>query len=132
MKMAVQRKEMAENKDASKNDAPLDFPSALERVGGDEPFLEELLNLYFEDFREKYNQLQKAVEGKNFNSIRELGHGLKGSSANLSLNFLQAASSQMEESGKEMNIEKAKATLALLDKEFEILKDYLSGKKARL
>lgn len=123
---------MAENKDASKNDSPIDFPSALERIGGDESFLEELLNLYFEDFSEKYNQLQKAVEGKEFNSIRELGHGLKGSSANLSLNFLREASSQMEKSGTEMNIEKAKAALALLEKEFKILKDYLSEKKARL
>jgi HPt (histidine-containing phosphotransfer) domain-containing protein len=122
---------MAENKDASKNDSPIDFPSVLERIGGDESFLEELLNLYFEDFSEKYNQLQKAVEGKKFNSIRELGHGLKGSSANLSLNFLREASSQMETSGKEMNIEKAKAALALLEKEFKILKDYLSEKKAR-
>ncbi len=122
---------MAENKDASKNDSPIDFPSVLERIGGDESFLEELLNLYFEDFSEKYNQLQKAVEGKEFNSIRELGHGLKGSSANLSLNFLREASSQMEKSGTEMNIEKAKAALALLEKEFKILKDYLSEKKAR-
>jgi len=122
---------MAENKDASKNNSPIDFPSVLERIGGDESFLEELLNLYFEDFSEKYNQLQKAVEGKEFNSIRELGHGLKGSSANLSLNFLREASSQMETSGTEMNIEKAKAALALLEKEFKILKDYLSEKKAR-
>ena len=123
---------MAENKDASKNDSPIDFPSVLERIGGDESFLEELLNLYFEDFSGKYNQLQKAVEGKEFNSIRELGHGLKGSSANLSLNFLREASSQMETSGTEMNMEKAKAALALLEKEFKILKDYLSEKKARL
>lgn len=120
---------MAEKKDAGKNDSPVDFPSALERTGGDESFLEELMNLYFEDFSEKYNQLQRAVEEKEFNLIQELGHSLKGSSANLSLNFLQEASFQMEKAGREKNIEKAKEALALLEKEFKILQDFLSKRK---
>ncbi len=120
---------MAEKKDVGKNDYPIDFPSALERTGGDESFLEELLNLYFEDFIEKYNQLQKAVEEKKFNLIQELGHSLKGSSANLSLIFLQEASFQMEKAGREKNIEKARGALALLQKEFKILQDFLSKRK---
>ncbi|TET66084.1 MAG: Hpt domain-containing protein, partial [Candidatus Aminicenantes bacterium] len=83
---------MAEEKYSKKDIPPIDYLSALERVGGDKSFLEELLNLYFEDFSEKYGQLQKAIEQKKFDLIHELGHSLKGSSANLSLTFLQETS----------------------------------------
>jgi HPt (histidine-containing phosphotransfer) domain-containing protein len=120
---------MTEKKYPKKDIPPIDYPSVLERIGGDLSFLEELLNLYFEDFSEKYEQLQKAIEQKKFNLIHELGHSLRGSSANLSLTFLQETSLHMEVAGRERNVEKAKKALALLEQEFERLKDFLSEKK---
>ncbi len=120
---------MVEKKYPEKDIPPVDYPSVLERVGGDGSFLKELLNLYFEDFSEKYSQLQKAIEQKKFDLIRDLGHNLKGSSANLSLTFLQETSFHMEVAGRERNVEKAKKALALLEQEFKRLKDFLSKKK---
>ncbi len=120
---------MIENKYPEKDIPPIDYASALERVEGDKSFLEELLNLYFEDFSEKYQQLQKAIKQKKFNLIYELGHSLRGSSANLSLTFLQETSLHMEVAGRERNVEKAKKALALLEQEFKRLKDFLSKKK---
>ncbi len=120
---------MAEKKYPKRDIPPIDYPSVLERIEGDLSFLEELLNLYFEDFSEKYEQLQKAIEQKKFDLIRELGHSLIGSSANLSLTFLQETSRHMEVAGRERNVEKAKRALALLEQEFKRLKDFLSKKK---
>ncbi len=120
---------MAEKKYPEKDIPPIDYPSVLERIGGDKSFLKELLNLYFEDFSEKYKQLQKAIDQKNFDLIRELGHSLRGSSANLSLTFLQETSFHLEVAGRERNVEKAKKALAFLDQEFKKLKDFLSKKK---
>ncbi len=120
---------MAEEQFSNQDIPPIDFASALERVEGDKSFLEELLDLYFEDFSEKYERLQKAIEQKNFDLIRELGHSLRGSSANLSLTFLQETSFHLEVAGRERNVEKAKKALALLDQEFKKLKDFLSKKK---
>ncbi len=120
---------MAEEQYPKKDIPPIDYASALERVEGDKSFLEELLNLYFEDFSEKYERLQKAIEQKNFDLIRELGHSLRGSSANLSLTFLQETSFHLEKAGRERNAEKAKKALAFLDQEFKKLKDFLSKKK---
>jgi len=120
---------MVEKKYPKKDIPPIDYPSVLERIGGDKSFLEELLNLYFEDFSEKYGQLQKAIEQKKFDLVHELGHSLKGSSANLSLTFLQETSSHMEAAGRERNAEKAKKALALLEQEFKRLEDFLSKKK---
>ncbi len=123
---------MVEKKYPKKDIPPVDYPSVLERIGGDKSFLKELLNLYFEDFSEKYGQIQKAIEQKNFDQISELGHSLRGSSANLSLTFLQETSLHMEVAGKEKNVENAKKALALLEQEFKRLKDFLSKKKDNL
>ena len=111
---------------ASKTTNPIDLPSALERIGGDESFLYELINIYTEDFSEKYQRLQQAIESEDFETIRELGHNLKGSSANLSLIQLQHVSCDMEESGKDRDIGKAQKSLLLLDEEFKRLQDYLA------
>lgn len=120
---------MADEKYPKKDIPPIDYPSVLERIAGDISFLKELLNLYFEDFSEKYERLQRAIEQKNFELIRELGHSLKGSSANLSLTLLQETSSHLEVAGRERNVEKAREALALLEQEFKRLKDFLSKKK---
>ncbi len=119
---------MVEEKYPKKDIPPIDYLSVLERIGGDKSFLKELLNLYFEDFSEKYEQLQKAIEQKNFDLIRELGHSLRGSSANLSLTFLQETSHHLVVAGRERNVERAKKALALLEQEFKRLKDFLSKK----
>jgi len=104
---------------------PIDIPDALERIGGDQSFLDELLNLYFEEFELKSDELRKALEKDDFKSIQELSHGLKGSSANLSLLALQKASYEMEMAGREKNIEKAKESFLLLGNEFKRLKEFL-------
>jgi HPt (histidine-containing phosphotransfer) domain-containing protein len=120
---------MTKNKDQKKDIPPIDYPSVLERIGGDESFLEELLNIYFEDFSKKCSQLKEAIEQKEFDLIHEIGHYLKGSSANLSLTLHQQASSHMETAGKERNIDEASIALDLLEQEFKRLKDFLSKKK---
>ncbi len=120
---------MTKVKYPEKVSTPIAYQSALERVGGDESFLGELLDLYFEDFPQKIEKLQVAIENKKFELIRKLGHGLKGSSSTLSLTFLQEASSQMEMAGGDKDIVKANKSLALLEQEFKRLRDFLSKKE---
>jgi len=106
---------------------PIDVPSALERIGGEKDFLDELLDLYSSEFSKYFKKLQDAIHNKNFLSIQEVGHTLKGSSANLSLPGLQEASLQMEMAGKRKNSKKAKEALHLLDKEIRKLKDHIKN-----
>jgi HPt (histidine-containing phosphotransfer) domain-containing protein len=112
-----------------KNTGPIDIDSVLERIGGDESFLKELLDIYIEDFMEKYPQLEQAIEEEDFNSIKEIGHSLKGASGNLSLTGLQETAYGIELSGKEENIEQAKLLFARLKEEFTKLKDFLPLEK---
>jgi len=104
---------------------PLNRAEALERIGGDPEFLQELLGIYFEDFLLKAKQLRCAVSEKSFPAIQDLGHSLKGSSANLSLPGLQKAALNLEMAGREKDLQKAKDSLASLEKEFERLKKFL-------
>lgn len=107
---------------------PIDYPSALARIGNDESFLEELLELYLMDFEVKHEELKSAIEGMDFISIQGIGHSLKGSSANLSLTFLQKAALEMETAGKDRDIGKAKKAQDELFREFQNLKAHLATK----
>ncbi|MHB8055607.1 MAG: Hpt domain-containing protein [Candidatus Aminicenantales bacterium] len=104
---------------------PLNRAEALERVGDDESFLEELLTIYQEEFAEKSPVLAEALAKADAKAIREIGHYIKGASANLSLPGLQAASWTIEKSGAENKIDDAKAAYQMLLAEYERLKEYL-------
>ncbi len=104
---------------------PIDLASVMERVGGDEAFLGQLIDIYIEDFAVKYGLLRKAVEQRDFKSIEMIGHSLKGSSGNLSLDGLYETSSEIEISGKKKEIQRAEILLEQLIKEFGKLQDII-------
>ncbi len=117
-----------EKKETMENKNPIDYPSALQRIGNDESFLKELIDLYILTFESKRKELSRALEEKNFDAIRTIGHTLKGSSANLSLLPLQEISFQLETAGKEADVAKVAGTLELLELEFERLKAFVSAR----
>jgi len=112
-----------------KNSRAIDMESVLERVGGDESFLQELLDIYIEDFMEKYGQLQQAIVEIDFNNIKEIGHSLKGASGNLSLTGLHETAYGIELSGRNNDIERAKSLFVRLREEFIQLKNSLPPEK---
>jgi HPt (histidine-containing phosphotransfer) domain-containing protein len=107
---------------------PIDYPSALARIGNDESFLKELLELYLMDFEGKQEELNAAIEGMDFIAIQEIGHSLKGSSANLSLPDLQKASYGIEMSGRNRDIAEAQRAYEDLLRAFQGLKTHLATK----
>lgn len=104
---------------------PIDYTEVLERIGGDRVFLEELLKIYVEDCDQKLKVIKEATAHQDFSLIQQLGHSLKGSSANLSLTALQKVSFSLEVAGKEKNTELVMSALAALESEFDKLKDFL-------
>jgi HPt (histidine-containing phosphotransfer) domain-containing protein len=104
---------------------PMNKAEALDRVGGDETFLQELLNIYAAEYAEKTGAMENAIRAADFRAIRDLGHGLKGSSANLSLPRLQDAAFDMETAGLEKDLAGALKALNRLGHEYRRLKDYL-------
>lgn len=104
---------------------PMNKTEALDRLGGDKTFLQELLNMYAAQYAEKTSAMENAIHAADFQAIRDLGHSLKGSSANLSLPRLQYAAFDMETAGLEKDLEGALKALDRLEQEYRRLKDYL-------
>ncbi len=117
---------------SSGDHSPIDISSVMERIGGDESFLHKLIDIYIEDFIQKYEILKKAIIQEDFKSIAAIGHSLRGSSGNLSLNGLHETCTGMEQSGKTEDIEQCKFLFIRLNEEFEKLKDILPADKRKL
>ncbi|MFC2156650.1 Hpt domain-containing protein [Acidobacteriota bacterium] len=108
-----------------KNDSPIDLESALERTGGDKEFLHELLDLYISEFGPHFQKIKDALKEADLNSIQELAHSLKGSSANLSLLTLQDISYTLENAGRDQDLDAVRENIPLLESEFQRLKVFL-------
>lgn len=106
---------------------PIDFGSVLDRIDGDSAFLQELLQIYFREFAEKKQLLETALSQGDATQIQEVGHSLKGSSANLSLGSLQKLGLAIEMAGRERNLEKAGKAIGALGAEFQRLKAFLEA-----
>jgi HPt (histidine-containing phosphotransfer) domain-containing protein len=119
---------MTEKTDSPKP-SPIDMETALERTGDDKEFLFDLIQIFMEDFDPKAAELKSAINDQNFTSIQEIGHYLKGSSANLSLIQIMEISYQIEIAGKESDLEKARENLELLSKEYVYFKEYFAEMK---
>jgi HPt (histidine-containing phosphotransfer) domain-containing protein len=109
---------------------PLIRAEALERVGNDEAFLEELLDLFGEEFESKTKALSEAISRRDATALRELGHSIKGAAANLSLPGLRASAQAMEQAGASLplRIEDARTALETLRKEFERFRKFRTGR----
>lgn len=95
-------------------DEPIDLRDVMERLEGDQSLLDELLVLFLADCPPKLDELGRALELKDMDSVRALGHALKGAAANLSLGPLREAAFRAECAGKEVNIPEARSALERL------------------
>jgi HPt (histidine-containing phosphotransfer) domain-containing protein len=107
-------------------DSIIDYDSALERIGGDREFFDELLGIYQEEFDLNVKTLDQALQARDFTTIQELGHSLKGSSANLSLNHLRDKAYMLETAGRESDIALAERGMEELKREYQRLQAHLA------
>jgi len=100
---------------------PIDLVSALERTGGEMDFLEELIEMFIVDFKEKYIVLKEAVNQEDAVQVQEIAHSLKGSSANLGLLPLQETFFQLETAGRNNDFSDLDKKIELLQVQFDEL-----------
>jgi HPt (histidine-containing phosphotransfer) domain-containing protein len=113
------------NSQNARLDDPINYPEVLERIGGDTEFLGELLNIYFTEFQDKKSQIEVALARANYSLIQEIGHSLKGASANLSLPSLRRDATALEAAGRDNNIDRARQALVSLVIECRALHDFI-------
>ena len=90
----------------------LDYEKALQRIGGDDEFLIELLSDLVNQVDDSLESLRQAINDNNYENLKTLSHGLKGAAANLNVNRLAAHLLELEDLGVD---KKTDGALELLD-----------------
>jgi HPt (histidine-containing phosphotransfer) domain-containing protein len=96
----------------------------------DEEFQLELLNMLAADITEQIVIIGSAIEKQNSKELQELGHYLKGATANVGVESIALIAYQIEEAGRAKQFELAETYLAALSSQQNQLAAYLSTKAA--
>ncbi len=105
-----------------------DRAAALDRLGGDEPLLDELIELFFNDYPVLARRLTESLARGDLASLREPAHKLKGSLGALGLPQTAGLAQEIESVSQ---VEDATAAVSLIDRfmaEIEMLEDVMRPK----
>lgn len=113
---------------------PIFHAAQLEEVtDGEEEFIQELLDLYFEDAEGRLLTLAQAIKTGNREQARKEAHTFKGSSANIGAQRVAHIASQME---AHLNAgDPIDAIIRLeqqLHQEYELLEEFLEARQKNI
>jgi HPt (histidine-containing phosphotransfer) domain-containing protein len=91
----------------------------LENVGGDRVFLAELIDTYFADAPNLFDQINGALASGAAEDFRRAAHSLKSNSANFGATRLAEMAKALEELGKAGQIAGTEGQIAQLAQEYE-------------
>ena len=100
-----------------------------ERYMGDIVVIKEVIEIFIKSVEEKMDLLAKAIEKKDFNSIKFNAHSIKGQAYNMSAKKLGDIALDIERAIKESDIEKIKILFDELSLSFLEVKDILVNTK---
>ncbi len=118
----------APSRPSAPDKAVWDRAAALDRLGGDEPLLDELIELFFSDYPVLARRLTEALARGDLASLREPAHKLKGSLGALGLPETAGLAQEIESASQ---VEDATAVVSLIDRfmaEIEMLEDVMRPK----
>ena len=110
----------------------IDLKEVLERVQDDKELLNELFDIYQEDFRVKRQALEDAIAAGDIAKIKEVAHSMKGASGNISAKPLYAACLKLESLAKEGKTDGMQEVAVSIDGYFEEVKVFAARFKKEL
>ena len=110
----------------------IDLKEVLERVQEDKGLLNELFDIYQEDFAIKRQALSDAITAHDISKIKEIAHSLKGASGNISAKPLYAACLKLESLAKEGKTDGMQEVAVAIDRYFEEVKVFAARFKKDL
>jgi signal transduction histidine kinase/DNA-binding response OmpR family regulator len=100
---------------------------ALERIGGDEELLNEVVELFLDDYREIVSRIEEAAKGEDAENLERGAHNLKGALKNLSADASSEIAEELERCGRERDFGGVEDLFAELRIELEHLKKELDA-----
>ena len=105
----------------------IDHPAALENCDGDEDLLREISEIFIKDSPKRIEKLTRGLEEKDWESVREAAHLMKGSALNLAAGSFHFATQNLERAAKTGNALVNHFWSAQVVYEYWRLKSYLKG-----
>lgn len=116
---------MSEGEEAMGKDRRIfDFQSAVETFMGKEDVVSKVLNSFIDKVEGQIPAIEKALAEKDFESLREEAHSIKGGGWNLEVQRLGDGAAELEQDAKDQNLESAQEHFELCRKEFDDLKEF--------
>lgn len=100
----------------------IDLKNALERVQDDQKLLDELFDIFKEDFVQRRRALGEAITARDITKIKEIVHSIKGSASHISAGRLYAACLKLEALAKEGKTDGMQEVVSRIDGYFEEVK----------
>jgi two-component system, sensor histidine kinase and response regulator len=104
----------------------IDLAALLDRIGGDEALLRELVGLYLEDERRLLDGAGDALRDGNADALRRSAHTLKGAVSNFCAPAASSAAQALETAGRDGRLDEAVALLDDLSAELARVREALS------
>jgi HPt (histidine-containing phosphotransfer) domain-containing protein len=77
----------------------LNWEEALNQVGGDREFLNEVLQDLFNESEAAEEEISTGIDNKDFSAVQKAAHRIKGSASYLHCEILREISLQLQEAG---------------------------------
>jgi len=106
---------------ASSVPAPIDLTAALQTVGGDRQLLEEVGQVFIQDWPRRRLALREAVRDGVAGGIEGAAHGLTGAVGSLGAHTAYGKAVELEAIGRESRLAEAPAALDALERELDRL-----------
>ena len=101
--------------------AVLDRAVALERVGGDCELLQEMAQLFLEEYPSQLDAVRAAVRARDAKALERSAHSLKGSVGNFGAAAAQDAALQLEMLGRRGELQQVEQAFRSLESALTLL-----------
>ena len=92
-----------------------DRSTALERLGGDETLLQQILGIFLEEYPKHVAELESAVSAREAQRLERAAHSLKGELSYIGATEVSQSARRLEEMGRNRELESAGEVLATLE-----------------
>jgi len=104
---------------------PINLEAALERCGGDQEFLTEILGEFLSLSQQQLGQLAEALDKSDAALLAREAHSIKGAAANLGAEAISKIALELEMRGKQQQLDGAKQLLDSLTEQITMLDNYM-------
>jgi len=98
-----------------------DLNDLMERLGGDQEFLRELLVIFRQDVQMNLEKSRAAMEKRDLEGLSRAAHTIKGMLKNLSMGTAAESAAALEQAARENLTEKSEELLLRLSNELEAI-----------